>query len=327
MYLAPLSNPTLIKELFNKYGVVGVTDVLSQEECEETIHDIENIVKLETGNNLFSINNINTYDLASSCLNRYGSVGKRALFTKTLLKNRTHKNVRKAYSIVYGLDESELVCQHDRVGWMRPTIADDGSLLEKYNTHYNKPGLHLDIDPKGYYDPSYRNAVDNFLSSLNYIDTSEFISENGAKNITMGLQLQGVLNLFDNQEDDGGFQCIPGGHNELKNWYEESKNYFKNPVPNGNYFYNLERKEDRKYSANATRIPCPAGTLIIFDATLPHGTKPNHSNKNRMIQYIRYMPKSSFPKNVYKKRNSIIEKICKEVNFDPLDEEKTVLYL
>ena len=41
----------------------------------------------------------------------------------------------------------------------------------------------------------------------------------------MGLQLQGVLNLMDNDEDDGGFHAVSGGHHKLKEWFNEAKEY------------------------------------------------------------------------------------------------------
>ena len=190
MFLAPLTNPDLIKEIFDECGMVGITDVLTANECVETISDIEQIIQNEINNNDFSINYINTYDLASMCMNRYGTIGKAPLFSKTLLRNRTHPNIRKAFSILYDQKESDLICQHDRVGWMRPTMLPNGTPLEKYQTAFDKPGLHLDIDPIGYFDPNYKSAVDNFLKNIKYNDANDFLSENGAKNITMGLQLQ-----------------------------------------------------------------------------------------------------------------------------------------
>lgn len=323
MLQAPLTNPTLIKQIFNQYGVVAITDVLSIDECQETIDDVEKIIKKETGDNTFSFNDPNTYDSADRCMNRYGTIGKYPLFSQTLLRNRTHPNVAKAFEIVYNNDN--LVTQHDRIGWMRPTIATDGTLMEKYATPFDGVGLHLDVNPKGYFDPKYKSEVDKFLSNIPYKEPSDMLAEYGAKNITMGLQLQSVLNLIDNDEEDGGFQCVLGGHHKIHQWYDKAKEYMKEQLPNGNYIFNIARAPDRELIEDSVRVPCPAGTLIIFDLTLPHGTKPNHSQKNRMVQFIRYMPRTTLPKACYKKRNTLVNKMCQKVNFEPDDRQKKIL--
>ena len=124
--LAPLNDSNKIKEIYNKNGMVGITGILSENEIKETINDIQNIIREESGlMNMedFAFNKSETYDLANGCMNRYGTIGKKPLFSKILLRNRCHPNVRKAYSIVYDMDEKDLVCQHDRIGWMRPTIG------------------------------------------------------------------------------------------------------------------------------------------------------------------------------------------------------------
>ena len=73
------------------------------------------------------------------------------------------------------------------------------------------------------------------------------------------------------------------------------------------------------------RIPCPAGTLIIFDAALPHGTKPNYSYKQRMIQFLRYMPKSTLSKKSLKKRKSYLMKLINKSGYKLSAEEKNVI--
>jgi hypothetical protein len=78
------------------------------------------------------------------------------------------------------------------------------------------------------------------------------------------------------------------------------------------------------YYADTTRIPCPAGTLLLFDAILPHGTKPNRSKNNRMIQFLRYEKKSNFSKN-YAMRSKAVLKKCHEIGYKPNEYELTVL--
>jgi len=156
---------------------------------------------------------------------------------------------------------------------------------------------------------------------LEYKELRDFVHENNAKNIKMGRQVQGILNLFDNNIEDGGFHCVMGGHKTLQKWYEMNKDKFKNPIENGRYFFTVY---DKMYS-QTERIPCPAGTLILFDVTLPHGGKPNYSNKNRMIQFLRYVPKNIFNKETLRKRQNKLKKIFKKIDFIPTKEEMRVV--
>src|SRR5690606_4714132 len=121
------------------------------------------------------------------------------------------------------------------------------------------------------FDPKYKSIVDNYLSNLKYEDPNDFITENNTKNITMGLQLQGVLNLLPNDEEDGRFQGVPGSHHKLNEWFKEAEEYLPSAKASGRYIFDYDRKPDRKFTVDAQRLPCPAGCLIIFDATLPHG--------------------------------------------------------
>ena len=321
-----LSDEEQIRECFDKYGIVAIRDVLSKNEIEDSIKDIENIIRA-TNKPDFSFDNPDTYEDVRNSVNAHGVIGKTPLFTKQLLHNRLHPNVVKAYKILYGEEVGPLLCQHDRVAWMRPTIGPNYEDWAKFRTPFIKPGIHLDVDPVGYYEPNYETEVLKFLNSLDYSDLRDFLHENNSKHISMGLQLQGVLNLIDNDDEDGGFHCVLGGHKHLEEWFNNAKKFLDSPKPNGRYNF-TENKTDRVFGSDypTTRIPCPAGTLIIFDATLPHGTKPNMSQNNRMIQFSRYMPKSAFNPNTLKKRANAINKICKDVSFVPSNIEKEYLF-
>jgi len=66
------------------------------------------------------------------------------------------------------------------------------------------------------------------------------------------------------------------------------------PQPNGRYIFSNNHRDDSKLIAlgQVLRMPCPAGSMICFDATLPHGTLPNFSDRIRVIQFLRYLPES-----------------------------------
>jgi ectoine hydroxylase-related dioxygenase (phytanoyl-CoA dioxygenase family) len=93
--------------------------------------------------------------------------------------------------------------------------------------------------------------------------------------------VQGVLALADqNDEDMGGFQCIPWLYRNYDTWkldQPEDRDYFKPDVSA------LQNK--------LVKVKLNAGDLLIFNSTQPHGIRPNHSkNKVRIAQYISMMP-------------------------------------
>merc|ERR1712118_643515 len=92
------------------------------------------------------------------------------------------------------------------------------------------------------------------------------------------------------------------------------------PEPNGRY--NLcNFGADLEISTGAVRIPCPAGTLILFDATLPHGTKPNASDKSRAILFLRYITADELPNAAWMKRNAALKRIIDTSGFKPTSQQ------
>lgn len=225
-FLRDINDEKGIVECFEKYGAVGVTNVLNNDECQETINDMENILKNEGVDSRFNIHDSSTYDYTLNIMNNYGMVGAHPVITTVTNRNRYHNNVKKVYSLLYNMPPSELLAQYDRLGWIRPTI---GSLNEnwiKYDTPYTTPGLHVDVDLRYYFEEELFIDVKNWLNNIKYSDVGHLLSENGCKNIKMGRQLQGVLNLCDNEINDGGFHFIPCGIQLLKEFYNENKKTF-----------------------------------------------------------------------------------------------------
>lgn len=93
--------------------------------------------------------------------------------------------------------------------------------------------------------------------------------------------VQGVLALADQTDENmGGFQCIPWLFRNYETWkltQPEDSHYFKPDITG------LEDK--------IVKVPLEAGDLLIFNSTLPHGIRPNHSeDKVRIAQYIAMTP-------------------------------------
>lgn len=93
--------------------------------------------------------------------------------------------------------------------------------------------------------------------------------------------VQGVLALADqNDEDMGGFQCIPELYRTYDTWklsQPEDRDRFQPDISG------LEK--------HLIKVKLNAGDLLIFNSTQPHGIRPNLSkDKVRMAQYISMMP-------------------------------------
>eukprot|EP00961_Rhodomonas_salina_P112621 1515101-Rhodomonas_salina.1 len=323
-FLRPVEDVAGILQCFEQYGAVGVTGVFTPEECKALIRDgIDPF--LPEG---CMVDDPSTHHLADSgVFNRYGVIGKEPLFSRALLKARLHPRVVAAFQAVYG--DIPLIACHDRAAWMRP--AEDNP---SFAVHSDYPGLHLDISPTSYFgNGTHRAATDKFLCGLDYSKLGDFTGENNCKHASQGRCAQAVLNLIDNAEEDGGFQFLPGAHGEsLQAWVESQQRGNPNwspPEPNGRYFFSRNKGDSMLISQHggAVRLPSPAGTLIIFDAALPHGTKPNASNRSRLILFLRYMTPPHLPAQAWKQRNAALKRIAREVGFQPDERETQHLFV
>lgn len=303
--MRPFGDLAAARACFEEYGVVGVTGVLSPEECQALIKEgIEPF--LPEGCHM---NEEETFALADRELNRYGVIGKTALFNRALLHARLHPNVVTTYQALYGRED--VVACHDRAAWMRPK-----ALSDCWDTPFNWPGLHVDVNLKSFFGDHDKAKVDEFLGNLNYASGGGFVGENNAKHVSMGATLQGVLNLFDNEDEDGGFQCVPGMFGaRLQAWVQQHPN-LPEAQPNGRYDFK-GFGPDAEVGAEAVRLPCPAGTLIVFDATLPHGTRPNSSACSRAILFLRYIHGDALPAKAWKERGAALRQIAAKAGFAP----------
>lgn len=313
-FLRPVSDPVAVRACYDEYGVVGVTGVLSADEAAATIaagldaHLPEDC----------SILDKDTYHAADHVMNRYGVIGKSALFNARILETRLHPNVVAAYQAVYGCED--VIACHDRAAWMRPA-----ALCQAWTTPFKWPGVHFDISLRGYYENGYREDVDAFLDSISYDNLTGFVAENNAKHESMGRQVQGVLNLLDNRDEDGGFHCVPGLFGDhLKTWVSGHKS-LPDPEPNGRYELSAHGM-DAELASWTERIPCPAGTLLLFDATLPHGTKPNISDESRAILFLRYIVGDTLPLGAWRSRNAALRRIAGGIGFQPDERQERHLY-
>lgn len=89
--------------------------------------------------------------------------------------------------------------------------------------------------------------------------------------------VQGVLYLTDTEEDQGGFQCVPGFHRYFHEWVK------------------TQPADRNTHLPDTTGLPIKhisgkAGDLIIWHSLLPHGNSRNISRVPRWSQYILMTP-------------------------------------
>ncbi len=93
--------------------------------------------------------------------------------------------------------------------------------------------------------------------------------------------VQGVLALADqNDEDMGGFQCIPDLYRNYDIWK------LTQPIDRDRFKPDVSKLQDK-----LEKVKLNAGDLLIFNSLQPHGIRPNKSkDKVRIAQYISMMP-------------------------------------
>lgn len=204
------------KAFFERFGFVVVRDVLTLDECNRSVSDLYDIIEDGCA---FRRDDVRTWNnFPANSIPRYGSPSRPPIFNRQFVLNRQNPNAYRVFSTL--MNEPDLVVNHDRGCFFRPAMVDmgDGKLtkMKDWSTNDN---LHLDMNPWNWMgDGSF---VRGSLERLKYtgIQSADFIAENNQPCHLDGLQLQGVLNLADNFEEDGGFICVPGFYHHFHEFY------------------------------------------------------------------------------------------------------------
>lgn len=102
------------------------------------------------------------------------------------------------------------------------------------------------------------------------------------------LHIQGLVNLIDNFELDGGFQLVPGFHHHVKDWAFETKNTLGVKYARRQTFCMLPQSTELQNYA--LRVTARAGSMVLWNQTVLHGSKCNESDNFRMAQFIKVFP-------------------------------------
>jgi hypothetical protein len=91
------------------------------------------------------------------------------------------------------------------------------------------------------------------------------------------VNIQGLLSLTDSTEEMGGFQCVHALYRSLAEWRTAQ------PPDRDPYRPDITGFE-------IVNVETRAGDLLVWNSLLPHGIRPNRSDRARLAQYIAMVP-------------------------------------
>jgi len=152
--------------------------------------------------------------------------------------------------------------------------------------------LHLDMNPWSYIEDQDNSTQIKILSSLKYTFDSHWITENNEPGCaTIGeLNVQGLVNLADNLEEDGGFWLVPGFHKYLPQWTQEHGS-LRARYGKHQRFILLDRADIPELYSVACHISTRAGSAILWDQRTLHGSRANSSLRPRYAQFFKMFPR------------------------------------
>jgi hypothetical protein len=299
-----------IRDHFRTHGFVAVRGILSEEECLETLEDVNR--QMRRAEPAFDLFVTDTYGHAPVNPN-YGVFSRTPIFSARFLNNRQHPNVHRAFALLY--DDTDLLVSHDRCALYRPTrnVKVGGKTADRpeWKTEFTYPGVHLDCNPGVYHRP---DKVLPAREALTYADLQDWVSENNAYCVADGLQIQAVLNLEDNRDEDGGFHCVPGFHHSFEDWLKGFPS--ADDSPGGLYRFSSASRNDTRFVTETVRVPAPAGSLILWEQRLAHGTRPNDSDRARCIQFLKMFPRRIVSRERSRARQRALAAIFRERGFN-----------
>lgn len=284
-----------ILNFFDHYGFVVIEEALSKQECEDTLSDVYDIIE-KTTDGKFKRDDESTWsNWPTDSIERFGSFSRPPIFSKQFLNNRQNKNIYKIFSLL--LKDEDIVSNHDRGCFYRPT--------KTHSEWKTEPNLHLDMNPFDWIE-SDGKKFEKSLGTLTYEKDNNFIFENNQTCAKDGLMLQGVINLYDNVGKNGGFIIVPGFHKVFKEYFS----YLKPDVSNSSYNWS---QKNILFNTYAKRVPMKAGSIVVWNQCMAHGSMTNFSDSIRSAQFIKMFPKKIFKSDDQRKarENVIREKIKK----------------
>lgn len=160
----------------------------------------------------------------------------------------------------------------------------------------------------------------SILTALTYRSSDDWIDENNHPGCaTVGeLHVQGLVNLADNLEDDGGFWLVPGFHKYLAQWAEQRRDLLRQYGRHTEFLLFQENSIPEMYAV-AQRITSRAGSAILWDQRTMHGSRTNQSLRPRFAQFFKMFPREQpamTPERAEHRREAILRRL-QRANIDP----------
>lgn len=285
---------------FREHGFVIIKNILSIDECDRTEKEIMELMK-------FNKKRPSTYKKwISSGKENEGLVCRKPLFTNQTINNRQNENVYNVFSGL--LNSADIQVSHESCYFLRPTkhIKFENNQIKSVREWKTKKIIRMDVDvDKCYAEP---NNLASILKNLSYMNLMNFMCEPYIFSFSVTpLNIEGLINITNNRESDGGFSCVPGFHKYFDEWYNHCSELFNRK--NNSYVSNLIPKMDntkyKKYvfdendpiKNRLVKINMKSGSLLIWDQRLPYCIEPNNSKNYWLAQKIKYSKRLNFVNN------------------------------
>jgi len=287
---------------FKRYGFVVIKNILDHEQLDRSIDDIWTFVESYRKHNPISRDNPNTWKYWPG-LADMGLLAQ--ALSPTAWENRVNTLLYEVFCKIIGRED--LWVSVDNWGMLRPTknipmgqlspqkirvsveVPEEEKKEKKDNEEEkisiedqpswisNSRWLHWDLNP--FYWCSTGEGID-------YTFDGNFISENNGSRNTGEIKLQGLINLIDAREQDGGFLTIPGFCHHLRDWIKQP-HLEKYKKANSSLYDFVYVPDDDPMQDQIQKIPMRAGDLLIWSSEQPHCNYGNNSDRFRMVQYIK----------------------------------------
>jgi len=294
------------RKFFDEFGFVIFRDVIEADACRSTQEEIWTYLERHAPG--FKARIPETYFHLSS--KTYGLAPEPAIFSPQIVWNRSSSKVLHVFRAL--LQEEDVLLSHDRWCVYRPTRSvpfKQGKLdMPEWKT---KENLHLDLNPW-----TYLSSTTSF-SDLRYDNLRDFSKEINRVTQDTGPHVQGVLALNENTSEDGGTVLLVGFHHVFPKWLDShgpmSEHIHSNRRDAGHLVWRGNGAGSYILAPNdplhrfKQRVTLRAGSLLVWDQRVMHGSAQNNSDKFRIAQFLKAFKRVQMSEQSLQNRRNRVE--------------------